>query len=142
MKLQTRRSIVAGLPASLPSFVNAKIVEQSGMAKVPGGRVWWMKSGGSGKTPILTLHGGPGAAHNYLLPLRALADDRPVIFYDQLGCGLSDAPRGEGPYHVSRCVAEVDAVREALGLERVILYGHSWGTMLAIEYFATGHGAG
>jgi len=110
--------------------------------QVPGGQLWWQKYGNGPKTPLLLLHGGPGAAHNYLLPLRALADERPVIFYDQLGCGLSDAPPEEGFYHIPRFVQEVDAVRKALSLDRLILYGHSWGAMLAIEYLVTGHGAG
>jgi len=114
----------------------------AGYIEVPGGRVWWQKYGNGPKTPLLLLHGGPGAAHNYLLPLRALADERPVIFYDQLGCGLSDSPPQEAPYHIPRFVQEVDAVRKALELDRVILYGHSWGSMLAIEYLVTGHGAG
>jgi alpha/beta hydrolase fold len=85
---------------------------RSGFIPVPDGKVWYRIYGSGPKTPLLTLHGGPGAAHNYILPLRALADDRPVIFFDQLGCGLSDAPRGEGPYHIARFVTEVDAVRE------------------------------
>jgi proline iminopeptidase len=140
-------ALSAGALASLalPStFADAATAApaRTGFAPVPAGKVWYRVYGSGPKTPILTLHGGPGAAHNYLLPLRALADERPIIFYDQLGCGLSDAPHGDGPYHIARFVAEVDAVRKALGLERVILYGHSWGTMLAIEYFATGHGAG
>ena len=115
---------------------------RAGYIAVPGGRVWWQKYGDGPKTPLLLLHGGPGAAHNYLLPLRALADERPVILYDQLGCGLSDAPPQDAFYHIPRFVQEVDAVRKALGLDRVILYGHSWGSMLAIEYLVTGHGAG
>jgi proline iminopeptidase len=142
MKLHTRRSVVAGLAASVPALANAKIVDQTGMAKVPGGRVWWMNSGGGGKTPILTLHGGPGAAHNYLLPLRALGDERPVVFYDQLGCGKADSPADEKIYTIQRSVDEVDALRQALGLKEIILYGHSWGSMLAIEYLCQGRGAG
>lgn len=51
-------------------------------------------------------------------------------------------PPGEKPYHIARFVEEVDSVRRALQLDRVILYGHSWGSILAIEYLATGHGAG
>jgi proline iminopeptidase len=88
------------------------------------------------------LHGGPGAGHNYLLPLAALAGDRPVIFYDQLGCGRADSPPDESLYTIQRSVDEVDAVRRALGLEHVILYGHSWGSMLAIEYMCQGRGRG
>ena len=43
--------------------------------------------------PLVTLHGGPGWPHNYLLPLRQLAcEGREVIFYDQAGCGASEMP--------------------------------------------------
>jgi len=109
---------------------------------VPGGTIWWKKVGSGAKTPLLTLHGGPGAGHNYLLPLAALADDRPVIFYDQLGCGRADSPPDEAIYTVERAAEEVTAVRKALGLDRIVLFGHSWGSMLAIEYICSTGGPG
>jgi proline iminopeptidase len=116
--------------------------EADGYAAVPGGRIYWRRFGTGSKTPLLMLHGGPGAAHNYLLTVQALADERPVIFYDQLGCGKADAPADESIYTIQRSVDELDAVRKALGLPKVILYGHSWGTLLAIEYLCQGRGAG
>ncbi|MDB5678635.1 proline iminopeptidase-family hydrolase [Sphingomonas bacterium] len=139
----TRREAVAALGAMAlsPGLAAAPPVTE-GHADVPGGRIWWMKVGGGGGTPLLTLHGGPGAGHNYLLPLRALADQRPVIFYDQLGCGRADSPADEKIYTIQRSVDEVDAVRRALGLDRAILFGHSWGSMLAIEYLCQGRGKG
>ncbi|CAN5264829.1 hypothetical protein BH10PSE3_BH10PSE3_24450 [soil metagenome] len=91
---------------------------------------------------MLALHGGPGSAHNYLLPLQALADERPVIFYDQLGCGRADAPEDDNAYSIQRSVDELDAVRAALGLDRVVLLGHSWGALLAVEYLCQGRGRG
>jgi proline iminopeptidase len=116
--------------------------QSEGYATVPGGKVFWRKFGSGGKTPLLTLHGGPGASHNYLLPLQALADERPVIFYDQLGCGRADAPEEDSAYSIQRSVDEVDAVRAALGLDRVVLLGHSWGALLAVEYLCQGRGRG
>jgi proline iminopeptidase len=76
------------------------------------------------------------------MPLQALANDRHVIFYDQLGCGQADSPPDEATYTIQRAVDEVDAVRKALGLEKIILFGHSWGSMLAIEYLCQGRGKG
>ncbi len=111
--------------------------EDTGYADVPGGKVWWMRVGSGPKTPLLLLHGGPGAAHNYLLPLKVLADERPVIFYDQLGCGRSDIPQDPALYTIGRFVEEIDALRKALDLDRIVLFGHSWGSQLAIEYFVT-----
>lgn len=120
----------------------ASLTDAQGHAAVPGGKIYWRRFGSGRGTPLLLLHGGPGAAHNYLLSMKALADERPVIFYDQLGCGKADAPVDERLYTIQRAVDEVDAVRAALGLDRVILYGHSWGTLQAIEYLCQGRGKG
>jgi L-proline amide hydrolase len=91
-----------------------------------------------GKLPLLALHGGPGATHDYLEPLEALArTGRRVIFYDQLGCGNSDHPPNPALWTVDLYVEEVGAVRRALGLDRVHLLGQSWGGMLAMSYALT-----
>jgi proline iminopeptidase len=63
-----------------------------------------------------------------------LGDDRPVIHYDQLGCGNSDRPEDLSLWTVERYVEELAQVRAALGLEEVHILGHSWGTMLAAAY--------
>ena len=89
------------------------------------------------KLPLLVLHGGPGGAHNYLLGLEALAANRQVIFYDQLGCGLSDRPNDDSLWTIDLFTEELAAVRQELSLENVHLFGHSWGGMLAIEYLLT-----
>lgn len=120
----------------------AGVPQAEGYAPVPGGRIYWRKFGSGDKTPLLTLHGGPGSSHSYLLPLQALADERPVIFYDQLGCGRSDAPEADAVYTIQRAVDEVDAVRAALGLDQMVLLGHSWGALLAVEYLCQGRGRG
>lgn len=91
-----------------------------------------------GKLPLLTLHGGPGAAHDYLEPLEALADrGRRVIFYDQLGCGRSSHPHDPSLWTVELFVEEIGAVRRALGLDRIHLLGQSWGGWLGLEYVLT-----
>ncbi len=110
-------------------------VVKEGMIKVTGGKIWY-KIVGANKTgiPLLTLHGGPGAPHDYLEPLEVLANDRPVIFYDQLGCGNSERPSDTTLWNVARFVEELDQVRTALHLEKVHLMGQSWGAMLAVEY--------
>ena len=143
-----RRALKAGAgligvtAAASAGAVFAGVPQSEGFAKVPGGKVYWRKFGSGGKTPLLTLHGGPGSSHNYLLPLQALADERPVIFYDQLGCGRADAPEADSAYSIQRSVDEVDAVRAALGLDQVVLMGHSWGALLAVEYLCQGRGRG
>ncbi len=111
---------------------------------VPGGQVWSLEvrragpaSGEPSGLPLVLLHGGPGAPHHYLRPLEALAGERPVFFYDQLGCGESERPDDMSLWTVERAVDELKAVRAALGLERFHLAGQSWGTALAVRYAAT-----
>jgi proline iminopeptidase len=120
----------------------AQIPAAEGYVQAPGGKVYWRRIGSGPGRPLLLLHGGPGAAHNYLLSMSALGDERPIILYDQLGCGRSDAPSDETLYTVQRSVDELDAVRQGLGLDQVDLYGHSWGSVLAIEYLCQGRGRG
>jgi proline iminopeptidase len=107
-----------------------------GFASVPGGQVWY-RSIGAGGTPLLCLHGGPGFPHDYIETLADLADERPVIFFDQLGCGRSERPSGENLWRKERFVEEVAAVREELGLARLHVLGQSWGGLLALEYGLT-----
>lgn len=108
---------------------------REGFIPVRGGRVWY-RIGGEDKpgVPLLVLHGGPGASHDYLEPLAELADERPVVFYDQLDCGNSDRPGDESLWTVERYVEELSRVRRALGLERVHILGQSWGASLAVDY--------
>jgi proline iminopeptidase len=114
-------------------------MDPQGYIPVEGGGVWY-KIIGAGKSgiPVLTLHGGPGYPHDYLEPLEQLADERPVIFYDQLGCGQSDRPDNLTLWRVDRFVRELAQVRGALGLDRMHLFGHSWGSMLGIDYVLSG----
>src|SRR5438270_4086662 len=86
-----------------------------------------------GKLPLLLLHGGPGAPHDYLEALERVAETgRRAIFYDQVGCGKSSRTN-ESMWTVETFVEEVGVVREALGLARMHLFGPSWGGMLAME---------
>ena len=109
-------------------------IAREGHTEVPGGRAWYKIVGDGPALPLLLLHGGPGAGHDGFEPLEALADERPVVLYDQLGCGKSDIPDDESLWVIDRFADEVDAVRRGLGLDRVHLLGHSWGGFLAIEY--------
>jgi proline iminopeptidase len=112
---------------------------QEQRVEVTGGSVWTARLGPSEGTPVLLLHGGPGAASYYMIPLaERLSEHRPAIVYDQLGCGRSDQPDDTSLWTVDRSVEEVDQVRAALGLERCHLLGQSWGGWLSIEYMTRG----
>jgi proline iminopeptidase/L-proline amide hydrolase len=108
------------------------------MVPVEGGGVYVRVNGAikGPKLPIVMLHGGPGGTHAHFLTALALADERPVILYDQLDSGQSDRPNDPKNWRVARFVDEVDLVRKALGVERWHLLGHSWGGTLALEYGA------
>jgi proline iminopeptidase len=85
---------------------------------------------------MLTLHGGPGATHEYFecfedfLPREGIE----FYYYDQLGSVYSDQPKDKSLWTVDRFRDEVEQVRVALGLDNFYLFGQSWGGMLGIEY--------
>jgi proline-specific peptidase len=113
--------------------------QEEGQVEVDGGRVWFARFGEGPATPVLVLHGGPGAGHEYLSPLTdRLSRLRPVVVFDQLGCGRSEHPQDDALWTLDRAVSEVQAVRAALGLEECHLLGHSWGGWLSIEYAVRG----
>jgi L-proline amide hydrolase len=110
------------------------------------GRTWYRSVAAErdeGRPPLLCLHGGPGANWLHVKPYEALADERQVVFYDQLGSGNSalTEPHDESMWTPELFVEEVDVVRDALGLDRVHILGHSWGGMLGMQY-AAGRPAG
>ena len=84
--------------------------------------------------PVVVLHGGPGAQHDYLLPgFDALAQGRTLIYYDQRGGGRSPVPRSV-PVGWREHVDDLEALRELWGLSRLSLAGYSWGGLLALLY--------
>ena len=85
--------------------------------------------------PMVILHGGPGSTHHNFHPhfLRA-KNFAKVIYYDQRGCGFSDYEPGEGGYSVEQAVNDLEKLRQALGIEKWIVLGHSYGGYLAQRY--------
>ncbi len=112
---------------------------KSGFVTVTGGRVWYEIVGLDKESaiPLLALHGGPGYPHQSVRALEELADERPIVFYDQLGCGRSDRPDDLSLWTVDKFVQELAAVRQSLNLSKVHILGHSWGTILAVDYMLT-----
>ncbi|GAA4723572.1 proline iminopeptidase-family hydrolase [Phytohabitans rumicis] len=103
-----------------------------------GHETWYRVIGDGPRAPVVILHGGPGAGHDYCVPMGALAGDgRAVVLYDQLGCGnsthLPDADPGF--WTVELWVEELANLVRTLGIaDRFHLLGQSWGGMLAAEY--------
>src|SRR5919197_3902018 len=90
--------------------------------------------------PLVTLHGGPGATHDYLLALTDLARERAVVFYDQIGNGRSTHYEGRNGdfWTVDLFVRELHNLVDALGIaDRHHVLGSSWGGFLGQEYALT-----
>ena len=106
-------------------------------------QTWWRVVGdlGGDRLPLVVLHGGPGATHDYLVDVAAVhdADGRAVIFYDQLGNGRSThlPDRGAEFWTVDLFVTELHTLVRALGLGPHHVLGQSWGGFLAQEYALT-----
>lgn len=91
--------------------------------------------------PLIVLHGGPGCGHNYLKTLSLLSTGplaRPVILYDQIGCGNSTRFRSRRQdnsfWHPSLFISELNNLVSALGITTFDLLGQSWGGMLGAQY--------
>ena len=108
-----------------------ELATREGFISFRGHDIWYRIVGDNeapGKSPLLCLHGGPGASYDYLEALEAMADtQRRVIFYDQLGGGNSDHPHDPSLWTVALFLEELGVVRQALRLERFHILGHSWG---------------
>ncbi|CAN5667148.1 proline iminopeptidase-family hydrolase [soil metagenome] len=96
--------------------------------------LYWAAYGPKGVSPLVVLHGGPGASHDYLLPqMLELARERELIFYDQRGGGRSRG--GDGGVITWRTqVEDLAAVVKEFSLETPSIVGYSWGGLLAMLY--------
>lgn len=115
--------------------------ELAGYVNVEGGRIWWRMNGIEHRdraAAVVCITGGPGMSHHYMVPFLALADERPLVLYDQLDTGNADRPGDPANWTIARFVDEIRLLRTALDLDRVVLAGHSWGSMLALESWLAG----
>jgi len=109
---------------------------ESGLARGTTRPLYWCRYGQAGAPPMMVLHGGPGAHHDYLLPqllsLASLGDGFDLVFYDQRGGGRSktDDPT---PITVATHIHDFEAVCDELGVTGAPLVGYSWGALLALH---------
>lgn len=104
----------------------------SGFTKQTSVPLFWCRYGTPGAPPLLVLHGGPGASHDYLLPqMLELAKEHELIFYDQRGGGQSKTD-DRAPITWRTQVDDLEAVVAELGLEPPAIVGYSWGGLLAL----------
>ncbi|ATB28638.1 alpha/beta fold hydrolase [Melittangium boletus] len=109
---------------------------------INGVRLYYRVAGVEGpewQAPVLFLHGGPGYnSYSFARLMGArLEKSRRMVYLDQRGCGRSERP-WDGNYGMDAQLADLEALRETLGVERWVLMGHSLGATLALEY-ATRH---
>ena len=106
---------------------------QEGFVDSNGLMIYYMTVGRG--DPLLIVHGGPGASHDYFLPyLLPLARTHKLIFIDERGSGRSQKLEDPSGYTIENMVEDVEAVRLALGLGKITLLGHSYGGALAQAY--------
>lgn len=98
------------------------------------GNTYYISKGKSKLPPLIALHGGPGSGHKNLTGLFDLATNRKVYLYDQIGCGKSSKLKKER-YTIDTFVEELIIIKKKLGIDQFHLFGTSWGTTLALEYY-------
>ena len=123
------------LQSATPSFgAGAKVYPtRDGYIDASGALIYYIEFGQG--APLLIVHGGPGASHDYFLPwLLPLARTNRLIFIDERGSGRSERLEDVHQYTVENMVEDVEAVRQALNLGKISLLGHSYGGVLAQAY--------
>jgi proline iminopeptidase len=115
-----------------------KEIEKEGYVNVEGGKIWYKIVGDGDGIPLLVLHGGPGSRSCSMIPgFSLLGNERPIVFYDQLGSGNSERPTDTILWKTERFVNEIDSLRTALKLDELHILGHSCGSTFLVEYMVT-----
>jgi proline iminopeptidase len=142
-----RRDFVRPLVLALAALTLASIAAAAPSTPSGAGRtftthgltIWYEVRGAGDDIPLVVVNGGPGFDHTYELcsdVWDTLARRRPVVLYDQRGNGRSSAIKPGQTCTLKDQIADLDALRAALGRERIDLLGHSWGGYLVMAYAA------
>ncbi|HEV8214939.1 MAG TPA: alpha/beta hydrolase [Gemmatimonadaceae bacterium] len=127
--------VCGGCGASAVHNVPAPAAPQSWTIGVAPGVALYVESLGRGRDTLVLLHGGPGlTAANVLPDFAALGDQFTVLSYDQRGAGRSTQIEDSTRVTIGAHVADLEALRSQLHLDRMTLVGHSWGGGLAVRY--------
>ena len=125
-------AIFAALYSCLPVPATGQAARQ-GMLSLEDARLFY-EVRGQGE-PIIVVHGGPGLDHRYLRPgLDVLGTRHMLVYYDQRGTGRSTTDVGPGTINLRSFVADIEALRQALGLEQVHVLTHSFGSRIGLAY--------
>src|SRR5262245_22292865 len=116
--------VVAPPRANAETVKHAPEVDGRWATTDDGIRVWYEVEGDRRGVPILLIAGGPGSPHNaFHVTHRRLAEFGPLVFLDNRGRGRSRPGKGSRPYTLDGDVADVEAVRKALGADQVVVFG-------------------
>jgi proline iminopeptidase len=100
-----------------------------------GVKIWYTIKGHGKKPPIIVVHGGPGMDSNSLAAdFTPLEKNHRLVYYDQRGGGRSSLPSDTKLLTIDYHVADLEALRKHLGIDKVVLIGHSFGPAIAASY--------
>src|SRR5262245_40622968 len=143
MRQVTIRSIIAAaiLGMAVPAIAAAPAAEKGGKTfETDGLTIYYEEIGGGSGPPLVVANGGPGFDHTYMHwadeAWNRLASKRKVVFYDQRGNGRSSELKPGQSCLLADQIANLDALRAHLGVEKMDLLGHSWGGYLVMAYAA------
>ena len=136
----TRRGFLSTGAAVSTTYLTARsdvaaaaVVETSGFATANGNKLYYATLGRG--MPVIFMHGGLGFDHHYFRPfVDPLADAAQVVYYDHLGHGKSDRPADFGEITLERLSSDCDALATALGFDKFVLVGHSYGGFVAFDF--------
>ena len=124
----------------MPTVLSAQVAHRAGSVHTPEVDLGYETFGATGSAiPIVAVNGGPGLPHAYMMQndlWQRVAAHRLVILYDQRGTGASKHVQANAPQTMEAQVADLDAIRSALSLDRVAVLGDSYGGMIAMAYAA------
>ena len=125
--------LIACLAAAQAPKKISTYATQEGFVDSHGALIYYMSVGQG--SPLMILHGGPGASHEYLLPyLLPLMRTNRLIYLDERGGGKSSKLEDTSQYTVANMAEDVETVRQALGLGKLSLLGHSAGGPIVEAY--------
>ncbi len=102
-------------------------------ALINGAKIWYEISGEG--DPLLLIPGGPGFSHLYFTPHFAKFSDRfRIIYFDGFGRGKSDRAKSPDEYSINRDVEDIEALRKNLSIDKLNIFGHSYGGIAAQAY--------